>query len=314
MRVMLYSVALFHCALLDDDAYSNELTKPISSPVTTRRDTTSLRWRARVAKTTTATIPSADSETKDGFLKTSLSNDKEKRHIHNNGCFGTGLSWLDGMAAGAVGSSLLALQQRHLLPIVTHTAAVSTLVMGPYAAYQNRKLRAMGGLRSEHNRLRGDVNEFKVQNEVLLRRMQRLDGAVSSLESAERELSVIVKDQSELERLQRAVARRNQIMGEMKQCLVQQVLQDILAVVVRSDRDSDFQISPQELEVLVLRMKAIAGVQFNERNFRGLMAAGDRRIASVFSMIRTLMKDDDDRNDIFTFHPEDLVSHGNHVV
>jgi len=260
-----------------------------------------LRWRARVAKAAVSAQVGTEESTKEN---------KEKDA--HDGCFGTGLSWLDGVAAGAVGSSLLSYQLHH--SILTKTMSISTLLLSPYAAYQKRKLRELGSLRQQQNSLRNETNEFQVQNEVLHRKLQRLDLSVTNLESIENELSLFAKDRTELKRLKHVVERQNEVHKRMKKCLQNQVLQDILEVVVQADQDRDFQISPQELEVLALRMNGIAGVQFNERNFRALMAAGDRRISSVFTMIRTLMSDDDDSNNIFTFRPEQLMPEIERVV
>lgn len=262
-----------------------------------------MRWRARVAKAAVSAQVGNDESTK-----------KSKEKDAHDGCFGTGLSWLDGVAAGAVGSSLLSYQLVHHNSILTKTMSISTLLLGPYAAYQKRKLRELGSLRQQQNSLRNETNEFQVQNEVFHRKLQRLDLSVTNLESVETELSLFAKDRTELKRLKHVVERQNEVHKRMKKCLQNQVLQDILEVVVQADQDRDFQISPQELEVLALRMNGIPGVQFNERNFRALMAAGDRRISSVFSMIRTLMSDDDDSNDIFTFRPEELMTEIERVV
>jgi hypothetical protein len=170
-------------------------------------------------------------------------------------------------------------------------------------------------VRQCQNELRREINTFHIQNEVLRRKLQRLDGAVTHLERVEQELARYATNRTDLRKLEHIVQRRTQIHQDMKKCLQKQVLQDILGVVVQADRNQDFQIASQELESMILRMQSIAGVEFNERNFRAIMAAGDRRISSVFSMIRTLMKDDDDSNDVFTFHPEQLVaSHTNQIV
>lgn len=252
-------------------------------------------------------------------LSTTDKNAKLTKNANNNsdhasdGCCRTGLSWLDGVAAVAVGSSLLSYQVRDML--VTKTAAVSTLLLGPYAAFQRRKLRDLPSIRRCQNELRREINNFHIQNEVLRRKLQRLDVAVTNLERVEQELGRFATNRTELRKLEHIVQRQTQLNQKMKKCLQTQVLQNILSVVVQGDQNQDFQVAPQELEAMILRMKSITGVEFNERNFRAIMAAGDRRISSVFSMIRTLMKDDDDSNDVFTFHPEQLVlSHTNQVL
>lgn len=258
------------------------------------RDTTSLRWRARVAKTSVAQ-PSV------------VSDDKKSKEVDtsSDGCCGTGLSWLDGVAAGAIGSSLLSVQAHSA---VTKTASIATLVLGPYAAYQKRKLRLLGSLRKQQNILRATTNNFSVQNEVLHRKLARLDISVSSLEAVEHELALFASNETELNRLKHVVERQREIHAEMKKCLRKQILHDILDVVVHADRDRDFSVSPPEMEIMIVRMNALQGVQFHERLFRARMSQKDRSIGVIMRMIRNLMADDDVSNDIFTLCPQELVT------
>jgi prefoldin subunit 5 len=220
-------------------------------------------------------------------------------------------TWLDGMAAGAVASSLLSVR---IHSAWTKISSIFTFLFGPYAALQKRQLRRLGGLRKQQSQLRAEVNDFAVQNEVLQRRLHRLDETVSGLESAETELRLYAKDESQVHRLQFLVERQHQVQAEMKEYLRKQVIHDILQVVVRADRDQDFTISPRELETLVLRCNSIKGVVFHERNFRAQLAAGERSLASIMRIIREVMSDEDSSNDVFTLNPEDLIKERKEIV
>lgn len=214
--------------------------------------------------------------------------------------------WLDGFAAGAVGSSMLAIQQHHIL---TRMAAGCTFLMGPYAAYQRRRLRELGGLRIQQNRLREQTNQFQQQNEELNNKLSRLENSVEHLQIVENELSKYAKDKTEVEHLQRIVHRQNEIHIKMKACLRQQILTDIMEVVVHADRDRDFDIEGPELEMLIFRMRGISGVVFHEHRFRAKVSSrGSLTLASILGMIRHLMADDDESNDIFTLKPQDLAA------
>jgi len=257
-------------------------------------DTTSLRWRARNAKASV-------SETATG--RTSEDNSSTDEDIERKGLLAC--SWLDGVALGAISSSIFSIQQHYLL---TKIAAGSTFLLGPYVAYQRRRLRELGGLRKQQNKLRAQTNEFQVQNEVLHRKLSTLDNAVSNLQSVENELSLYANDKSEVERLQRIVKRQNELSAKMKACLRQQILTDIMEVVVNADRDRDLDIEGPELEMLIMRMRSISGVIFHERRFRSYVSStGALSLSAVLGLVRHLMADDDESNDIFTLKPQDLA-------
>mmetsp|Transcript_23211 Transcript_23211/g.35127 ORF Transcript_23211/g.35127 Transcript_23211/m.35127 type:complete len:268 (-) Transcript_23211:3185-3988(-) len=257
-------------------------------------DTTSLRWRARNAKASESEIASVRTFEDD----TSDDGDVERKGL-------LACSWLDGFATGAVVSSIFSIQQHNIL---TKIAAGSTFLIGPYAAYQRRRLRELGGIRKQQNGLREQTNQYQVQNEVLHRKLSRLDYTVANLQNVENEISLFAKDKSDIERLQQIIHRQNEINIKMKACLRQQILTDIMQVVVNADRDRDFVVEGPELEMLIFRMRSIPGVVFHEHRFRAkVSSSGALTLSSILEMIRHLMADDDESNDIFSLKPQDLT-------
>ena len=57
------------------------------------------------------------------------------------------------------------------------------------------------------------------------------------------------------------------IQQRAKEDLKTKLKQTLLSVVMRSDVDQDYQIDPEEVDVLVLRLNSIPNVQFNEAVF-----------------------------------------------
>jgi hypothetical protein len=158
-------------------------------------------------------------------------------------------------------------------------------------------------LRQAQNNLRSEVNYLANENERLQRNLLKLDGAVTQLEGIERELSRIAGSFQNVNRLVEIVAEQNEVHERMKKNLKSSILQTILGVVTKSDADGDFIISSKELQVLIVRLGMMDGVQFQEGNFRKLLTQSSC-VSSIMSMIRSLLQENDET--VFMLRPEEL--------
>jgi len=97
---------------------------------------------------------------------------------------------------------------------------------------------------------------------------------------------------------------------KMRQITQRQVLQQIMTAVVASDRDDDGDVSPSEMERLIVRLHALPGVQFHEQIFREQMTQGNRSLSTIMNMLKRIMQNrdnDDDDDAILTLRPQDMV-------
>jgi hypothetical protein len=109
-------------------------------------------------------------------------------------------------------------------------------------------------------------------------------------------------DPTQLTKLTRIVQDRGAIHQQMNRILQHQVIQTTMKVVVHADADQDGHVGPNEMELLVLKLQHLPGVQFDEYQFRAKMAAGDRSLRTVMDIMRDL-----DDSDVFQFRPGDLT-------
>jgi hypothetical protein len=61
------------------------------------------------------------------------------------------------------------------------------------------------------------------------------------------------------------------LQADIKTDLRSKVQQTLMTVFMRSDQDEDFVIDPEEVDRLVLRLKNIPGVEFDEKKFRKVL-------------------------------------------
>ena len=214
---------------------------------------------------------------------------------------------MDSVALSAVGTSLVSWGVAGRDSFLVTVSSGMTLVMGPYTAYQKRRLLELGTLRQQQNGLRKQTNGLVVENDRLNGQVQRLEGSVSRLEQTQDELNQLLPGwQNQQDRLQGVLDQTRTLQQQIRTALRRQVLESILTAVVRSDSDQDFQLTPTETELLIVRLRALPGIRFHERNFRQYMTDGDFTVAAVMQLIRKLMSDDDDTNDIITLAPQDM--------
>ena len=70
------------------------------------------------------------------------------------------------------------------------------------------------------------------------------------------------------DKLVKQVNEYKKIQEDIKVDLRSKIQQTLLSVFMRSDSDEDFIIDPEEVDRLVMRLKNIPGVSFNEAKFR----------------------------------------------
>lgn len=258
---------------------------------TTMNETTSLRWRAH------ATKAAINYHTLDNHE----SSDEKKESAPKRRC---GTTVMDGVAATAVASSMVTWMVSS--NILVKTASASTFLFGPLVAFQQRKLRNLGSLRTKQNQLREEVNYLYQEQERLQRSLQRLDSNVVQIEHMERELNRIAKSPHHVNRLLEVMHEQRELYEGIKENLKRSVLQNILSALVQSDADKNFIIHAREMEVLVVRLKLMDGVQFNEKRFRQLMgSSGSQSLSTIMMLIRSLLQDDDET--VFVLCPEELT-------
>lgn len=180
------------------------------------------------------------------------------------------------------------------------------LLFSPYLAYQKRIINDLGSFRDHHNRLREQVNEFIVQNNVLTRNVDRLEGSVSELEQVENELANIA-DTNNVDRLVYVVTETKRINAKMKKNTQAKIVQQLITTVLRTDRDLDLMIGPIELRNLMLRLDHSPGFELNKDLFLKSLGNTDEPvpIEKIMGVIRNL-KDDSiaEEDSIFKIIPE----------
>jgi len=88
-----------------------------------------------------------------------------------------------------------------------------------------------------------------------------------------------------------------------------EIIQNMFNVILTSDQNIDFQIGPIEMEILIVRLGLIDGVEFDEKEFRKVIAQNQNKtLKSIFGIIQAMndCSDNEVENPIFHLNPENI--------
>lgn len=148
----------------------------------------------------------------------------------------------------------------------------------------------METLREVHNKLRQEVNRLQIENNELTATNTELEGQVEKVKEVEKGLNDVLTAQGQqVDTFVQTVKENQAILDKIKENLEAKISQDILSAVMQADRDGDFTIDPNEIDVLILRLNNAQGVEMEEDRFRQLLKDGGYHVSAVLSILKNMM-------------------------
>lgn len=206
--------------------------------------------------------------------------------------------------AGLGGGAVLSVGAMVLAPAtVVFVAGGLCIANVPYSAYKERQMGKIPSLRSMNNKLREDANNLTEQVDILSEEIDLLEPEADKAAEVEKKLQSIAEQQNfNVNKLVELVKENGEILAHMRANLRQRIVQDIIAIVVKSDRDNDNSIDKSEAKTLALRIRLSLqeyGVVFDIEKF--LKAIGDGpTVQSVIGIVQKLLpsnKEEEDGDD-----------------
>ena len=206
------------------------------------------------------------------------------------------------LAMMAVGANLLCIQMTE--NNVVKLASCLTIFLTFVLVLQQRKLKNFGSIRRQNNELRRQVHYLRQERERLHRNMDRLDEHVAELNHIPHELHRISQNQN-VDRLLAIVEEQAELQDKIRMRINQQIMQQILTIVVREDRDQNWTLRPTEIEKIIVRVGMVEGIEFDDKLFRGTLEENPS-VSTVFKILRCLIERDEEfqhGTPIFRFIP-----------
>ena len=165
-------------------------------------------------------------------------------------------------------------------------------MIGPYAYWQQRRLTDVIALQETHKVLSEQVDRLGKENNRLHETIVDLSATVDRLEDVEQALDVITQTQGQsVAAFEEQVRDNRDILHRMQSNLKANVLQNLLQVVIRSDKDSSLTIEEHEVGDLINKFKGINGVEINEDRFKSVVTRCGGSLQCVMDIIRNLIDD-----------------------
>lgn len=175
---------------------------------------------------------------------------------------------------------------------IVFAAGGLSCAIGPYAYWQQRRLTDVVALQETHKALSEQIDRLGRENARLHDTVNDLSDTVDRLEDVEQALDVITQQQGQsIEAFEEQVADNRSILNQMQGSLKANVLQNLLQVVIRSDKDEDMTIEGKEIGELIKKIKGINGVEVNEERFEDAITSSGGSLQAVMDIIRNLMDD-----------------------
>jgi len=185
-------------------------------------------------------------------------------------------------------------------PLVVDVASSLTMGIAPLVLHQTGKLEKLGTHAEVNESMKRKVGEFKETNEKLTAENDELEAKMIRFNEVQRGFEKLV-DSSKLnaDSVIKMVKDTNKVHEEMQFIMKARMIQEVLSILMRGDRDGDFQMGENELEIVILRIANQPGIRFDEERFRHkLKMTKDHSIRTLLAIIHNLMDDNPDDDDL----------------
>jgi len=168
------------------------------------------------------------------------------------------------------------------------------LFTAPYVAVVRHKLAQMPSLREVHNKLRLRVNEMSMENRELETSNTKLEAQVLRINEVENRLQeVAAKSGRDANELMDLVEENGSIIRKMKELQEAQVMTECLRALINCDSSQDGNIDENEMNMLIMRLKCIPGVNLSERRLRAAFRVQhSNSLRTVIAVTKKILRED----------------------
>lgn len=192
------------------------------------------------------------------------------------------------VAAFAIITALVAIVLEGSAVVIV--AGILSIIMGPYAYFQQTRLTDIATLKETAAVIQVEVEKLEQANNELSKNVDELSNTINDLQDVEEALDVISKTQGQsVKALEKQVAENKELLNKMKKSTKGRVIQNLISIIYRGDENADEMISDSEATKLVNELKKIGGVTVHEDRLR--RAITGKPIDAVIEVVKNLMSE-----------------------
>jgi len=171
------------------------------------------------------------------------------------------------------------------------------------AGYQRLNLQDMASLREVHDEIRESIFGFQSANQELTANVDGVERESDRLKKFEVALDDVLESSGKNATSFMETVKENQkVLDAIKANIQGKIVQDLLGVVLTSDRDGDHMIDPEEMNEFIMRLNMFQGVTFDVERFKNEMKSKGYGLSAVMDIIDNII-DDTVADKIFKIDP-----------
>jgi hypothetical protein len=149
--------------------------------------------------------------------------------------------------------------------------------------------------RDVHNQVRQEVNRLQLENFSLTVSVDNLKNQSMKLQNVEGQLAALLENQNiQTNTFVDQVKQNKIVQNEIEKLIVVDVMQNVISTIMGADCDQDFIIDPEEVDVLILRVKALPGVEkVDEPRLKETLLKEGSGLEAVMKVVRNLTEEKD---------------------
>jgi hypothetical protein len=174
---------------------------------------------------------------------------------------------------------------------VVTVAGILSIIMGPFADYQQTKLTDIATLKETTAAIHVEVNRFKAENLRLSSNVDELSATVQDLQDVEGALEVISNTQGQsVEAFESQVEENKAILARMKKSTKGRVIQNLISIIYRGDEDANNVISEDEAKRVISELLEVAGLKVHEDRLRAAIVG--KSVESIVDVVQNFLNPD----------------------
>ena len=162
-------------------------------------------------------------------------------------------------------------------------------VHSPAVMVKERQLTKEDTFRTALNGIREEQGRLTQENDILSAEIDDLQSEVDRMNDIEMALRELSETQgSQLSQLMDLIRQNKEINDGMRAVLKSKAAEEVISLVLDIDNDGSFSIQNKEIDRLIIGMKLMDGVSFDENMFRDDLAKCGGSVDEVIAMIKDM--------------------------
>ncbi|KAL7523547.1 hypothetical protein ACHAWF_000565, partial [Thalassiosira exigua] len=160
----------------------------------------------------------------------------------------------------------------------------------PVVIYKERQLTQEDTFRNALNGIREQQGRLSGQNDILSAEIDDLQSDVDRMKDVQEALGGLAETQgSQLDELMELIEENKQINLALRSVLKSKALEEVITLVLDIDNDGSFTIQDKEVDRLIIGMKLLEDIAFNESMFREEVIACGGNVDEVIALIKKMI-------------------------